>query len=424
MNDAAVLQYQEDEVILRQGDRNRAIYKILSGTVALYINYGAEDEYLVGLLSFPNCFGEMTILANQPSYYTVVALDETTVLRVPESNFELFIQSDYHHAMTIMKTMAKNLALMNVNLNMMIDELKALSSGGADEASIRRLVESVTGSSPREDTTFAEPDEKETAPEAPRDSDDPSLPGHKRFPRITHKAYKEYTYEKDYTCPHCRNRFRGERIFQSKLVPDQSQMQQTRYDLHVFYKDFEPEWYDVVTCPKCHFSGLDRHFIEPTKVDPECFEAALSRSRFAAQIDFAGERDLNSVFARHYLALICAPGLPESRQITARLWSNLYWLYCSAEDEDLARGALEKAIDAYQIVYQRCKLAPQHKQRFCMKIAGMLYQAGRWNEARAWATDAHYCRVARGGLSCYVDLSRQLIQEIREKAESHSTENT
>ena len=62
--------------------------------------------------------------------------------------------------------------------------------------------------------------------------------------------------------------------------------------------------------------------------------------------------------------------------------------------------------------------------RFCMKIAGMLYQAGRWNEARAWATDAHYCRVDRGGLSCYVDLSRQLIQEIREKAESHSTENT
>ena len=65
----------------------------------------------MGLLTFPSCFGEMTILADQPSYYTVVALDDTKVLRVPESNFEAFIQGDHRNALSIMKTMAKNLAL-------------------------------------------------------------------------------------------------------------------------------------------------------------------------------------------------------------------------------------------------------------------------------------------------------------------------
>ena len=92
MNDAAVIQYQEDEIILRQGELNRNLYKVLSGNVALYINYGEPEEYLVGLLGFPNCFGEMTILSHQPSYYTVVALEKTAVLRVPETNFEAFIQ--------------------------------------------------------------------------------------------------------------------------------------------------------------------------------------------------------------------------------------------------------------------------------------------------------------------------------------------
>ncbi|MBR2928161.1 MAG: DUF2225 domain-containing protein [Oscillospiraceae bacterium] len=419
MNDAAVMQYQEDEIILHQGERNRAIYKILSGNVALYMNYGTEDEYLVGLLGFPSCFGEMTILADQPSYYTVVALEETTVLRVPESNFEAFIQSDHRHAMSIMKTMAKNLSLLNVNMNMMIEELKALSSGGgADEQTIRRLVESVTVTAPLEDTAFTEPVAQEEEPEEPMECGNPELPGHKLFPRITHKAYKDYTYEKDYTCPHCHHHFLGERICHSKLIPVQSQMQQMRYDLHISYKDFEPEWYDVVTCPRCCFSALDRHFIEPTEVEPDRFVAELLRSRFAAQIDFAGERDLNSVFARHYLALICAPGLPEARQITARLWNNLYWLYRSAGEDELARRAQGKAIDAYQTVCRRCKLDPLHKQQLCMKVAGMLYLADRLEEARAWAVDAHECRVERVGHSRYVDLSQLLIQEIREKLEN------
>lgn len=419
MIDAAVLQYQEDEVILHQGERNRAIYKILSGNVALYMNYGKEDEYLVGLLTFPSCFGEMTILADQPSYYTVVALDDTAVLRVPESNFEAFIQSDHRHAMSIMKTMAQNLSLLNVNMNLMIEELKALSSsGGADEQVIRRLVDSVTVSAPLEDAVLTEPVVDEEEPEEAIDNDNPELPGHKLFPRVTHPEYREYTYERDYTCPCCKHRFRGERIFHAKLVPVQSQMQQMRYDLHMFYRNFEAEWYDVVSCPQCQFSALDRHFIEPTEVEVDRFAAQLSRSRFAAQLDSAKEKDLNSVFAQHYLALLCAPGLPEARQLTARFWNNLYWLYRSAGEEDLAVRAREKTIEAYQTVCQRCKLDALHKQQLCMKVAGMLYLAGRLEEARAWAMDARACRVERAGRSGYVDLAQQLIQEIREKTEN------
>ncbi len=74
MKDASIKQYHDGEIIVRQGDTAKNLYKILSGNVTLYIDYDTPEEYLVGIRSFPHCFGEMTILADQPSYYAVVSL--------------------------------------------------------------------------------------------------------------------------------------------------------------------------------------------------------------------------------------------------------------------------------------------------------------------------------------------------------------
>ena len=93
MAKAGITEYKEDQIILKQGDPDKSLYKILSGQVAVYINYEKDDEYLVGIQAYPSCFGEMTILSGQPSFYTVVALTDTKILCVPEENFESFTTS-------------------------------------------------------------------------------------------------------------------------------------------------------------------------------------------------------------------------------------------------------------------------------------------------------------------------------------------
>ena len=97
MAKAGITEYKEDDIVLKQGDPDKSLYKILSGQVAVYINYGSDDEYLVGIQSFPSCFGEMTILSGQPSFYTVVALTETKILCVPEENFEALCVHELMH---------------------------------------------------------------------------------------------------------------------------------------------------------------------------------------------------------------------------------------------------------------------------------------------------------------------------------------
>ena len=140
MSTAAVLECRENQVIIRQGDTDKSLYKVMSGSVALYINYRRRDEYLVGVISSPKCFGEITLLTGEPSYYTVVALTKATVLRVPEENFEAFIQSDPQNAMNIMRTMARNVSMVNMNMNMLIQDIRDLSQ---EDQKLKNLLNSV-----------------------------------------------------------------------------------------------------------------------------------------------------------------------------------------------------------------------------------------------------------------------------------------
>ena len=43
--------FSEDEVIIREGETYEEMYKIVSGRAALYLQYGTENEYLIGVLS-------------------------------------------------------------------------------------------------------------------------------------------------------------------------------------------------------------------------------------------------------------------------------------------------------------------------------------------------------------------------------------
>ena len=48
---------KENDVIVKEGELHTEMYKIVSGKAVVYINYGEEDEYLLGVLSEQQWFG-------------------------------------------------------------------------------------------------------------------------------------------------------------------------------------------------------------------------------------------------------------------------------------------------------------------------------------------------------------------------------
>lgn len=121
-------QYSEDAIVLREGQLNKVMYKIISGQAAVYINYGKENEYLVGVLSDQKCFGELGILCQCPSMYTIVAITDLLVSVIAEEEFDEFLRSNFYNVTNIIQSLAKEVRSLKCNLDMVITELESNSA--------------------------------------------------------------------------------------------------------------------------------------------------------------------------------------------------------------------------------------------------------------------------------------------------------
>ena len=115
--------FPEDSVIIREGEVRNEMYKIVSGNAAVYINYGKKNEYLLGILSEQQCFGELGILCRQPSVYTVVAVYDLLVMRIGGNEFETFLINNSKNALDIIKNLSWSVMNLKGNLDLVLDEL-------------------------------------------------------------------------------------------------------------------------------------------------------------------------------------------------------------------------------------------------------------------------------------------------------------
>ena len=419
MSSASVQNYREKQVIFSQGQIDRNFYKIISGKIGLYIGYGTADERMAGVTAAPRYFGAMNVFGGRPSQYTAVALEATTVLQLPEGELDTFFKNDPAGAATTMRTAAGQLAAMQQCMNVLLEGLRT-----ADKVDAKALQDLIAQCEDFPVPALLLDDYEEYVPIAAEipaamvQNAEPAaaevsslfLEGHRGYPGVVHPEYKKYIIQVEHTCPHCMKKFRADKILTSRLIPVRDESEAMRYSLRVSYHDFEAEWYEIVTCPHCCFSSFENYFKDAKSLYRSRYEKKLEQLRNEVKPDFARERDLDFVFAQHYMALACASGMTDHRQIEARVWANLIRLYKDAGEEELTKIAEQKALDAYQTVYMECDLQPGQEQRLCLTIAGMLFARGEKRAAREWAARV---RMGSGDRSAYWNMAEQLIQDVR-----------
>lgn len=123
MKDGKMQQFSADEVIIKEGEAYQEMYKIVHGSVAIYLRYGQKEEHLVGIYSKSKCFGEIHVLSDQPSIYTVVAFDDVLLMRITKDTLEDFIRNNPRNAIDIMQNMVHTNMLMQKNINLLLDDL-------------------------------------------------------------------------------------------------------------------------------------------------------------------------------------------------------------------------------------------------------------------------------------------------------------
>jgi len=231
--------------------------------------------------------------------------------------------------------------------------------------------------------------------------------GHKLYPDITKPEFLPLVFPKDYVCPFCKKAFKDVRVFRSKLY----ECKPMRYDLRKYYTDFQTEWYDILTCRSCMFSTFHNYFTEPKPLQKVKIDKALITARSQIMVDFDKERDIDFVFTVHYLAILCSEAYPSvGKQIKAKLWGNLSWLYEDVEDDEMAMYAAAKAAEVYQQVYTESRLTPIQEQITCLSIAGMQHRAGIDDNLKKFIFTA---KTLLAGDKTYAKLAEDFMYELK-----------
>ena len=123
LQEAKFVRVPEDRVILREGETNSDMYKIISGRALCFMNYGTDGEYLLGSLKEGKTFGEYSLLTGKPGIYTVTAYTDMLLMRIGRGDFTRFIGINAGNSVNIMQNMATMMNVMKVNIDMMNSEL-------------------------------------------------------------------------------------------------------------------------------------------------------------------------------------------------------------------------------------------------------------------------------------------------------------
>lgn len=121
--DSAMQTFHADEIIMREGQRCDAMYKILSGSVVIYMRYGEEDEHIIGVYSKSKCFGEMNVFSEQPCIYTAVAYDDVLLMKITRDSVERFVVNYPRNAVDMMQSMAQSYHVMQKNVELLLDDI-------------------------------------------------------------------------------------------------------------------------------------------------------------------------------------------------------------------------------------------------------------------------------------------------------------
>jgi CRP-like cAMP-binding protein len=138
-----IISFPQDSIVLKEGDVNPDMYKIIKGHAEVYVGYGTDNESLIGIIGPRACFGEYGLLLKKPAIYTVVAYSDLYLLRITEGEMADFIQENHNSIMTIMRNMAGMMSTMRVQIDLLLKDLE--KGKKPDTVTIQQLRRSMRG---------------------------------------------------------------------------------------------------------------------------------------------------------------------------------------------------------------------------------------------------------------------------------------
>ncbi len=105
-----VNEYKNGDVVFQQGEFATTFYKILSGSVGVYVGYGSEKEKQLSTLHASDYLGEMGVIDAYPRSATAVVLEDGTKMEeISEKELDSYFSNRSDDLFQIMRGLARRL---------------------------------------------------------------------------------------------------------------------------------------------------------------------------------------------------------------------------------------------------------------------------------------------------------------------------
>ncbi|MBO4459766.1 MAG: cyclic nucleotide-binding domain-containing protein [Clostridiales bacterium] len=123
--------FSNGEVIIKEGDLGKSIFRLVEGNAGVYADYGKKEQFRLAVLKPGDYFGEMALIEEYPRSATVVAECSVKVIEVPENELNSFFAENPDVILELMDHLGNKVKSMTNDYNEAQALLKELSEADA-----------------------------------------------------------------------------------------------------------------------------------------------------------------------------------------------------------------------------------------------------------------------------------------------------
>ncbi|MDH3314657.1 MAG: cyclic nucleotide-binding domain-containing protein [Gammaproteobacteria bacterium] len=121
------LNFDDGEILFRQGDRADSAYVIMSGEVDIVADTGGT-QFVAGTLGRNQMFGELGVLTKTPRSATLRAKGELVALRISDDIFLKLLAENSEVALDVMRQLSEKLILSHHQVEELKGEVQKLEA--------------------------------------------------------------------------------------------------------------------------------------------------------------------------------------------------------------------------------------------------------------------------------------------------------
>lgn len=418
--------FKLNDFIFLEGDLGETMYILIKGKVGVYINSFMDEPFIVNELKTGSFFGEMSLIDNMPRSATIIALEDNTLaLEIDKKNFDSLIVEDLELSFRIIRTLcerAKNtIEKLPENKKSIIkkyendeyyklipvynkDIFEALVN--IDKNNIVKFAKYVSTLIRKLDQELADIEYDSKA--AVINSLDFIPKQHKVYDFKIEDDFDELMLKRKMKCPVC-----GHEFEQTQPKFRSARVVKIEDDMRKICEPYKQEWYNITTCPECLYSEYSNEFNKLSKIYVKDVEKILGELRTLRGTLELDKLDINTIFMKYYISMICnvSPKMREFKM--ARSWLILSWLYKDVEDEEMYKYSYKQAFEYYNKVFSSSisSIPAEEEQKLFMILGELNRREGNYDEALKLLFDVTRFKDGNKQIG---NMARNLLADIKE----------